>query len=218
MTECDRLREEIRKLFLRHATGDIRERAFQRLLAQLSIALYRTFVKGHMAEGETILQEHHVIKAHTRLTQSVLKEPEQESISLFATDRRLIRLRSIWKPGQAVTCDSKDRTVIDYLPFESIRGFQTHRQIRPGEIIVGFAMGGVALIFYPYLELTGPILLGIGALGVFHGLLMPTRWIEIKAEGSSIDEPILIYATRKKSARRLLGLIEEKARCFLFSS
>jgi hypothetical protein len=217
MTECDRIREEIRRLFLRHATGDIRERPFQRLLSQLSIGLYRAFVKEFMSEGETILQEHHVVKAHTRLTQSVLREPEQESISLFATHRRLIRLRSILKPGQPISCNSSDRTVMDEVPYDSIKGFQMHRRIRPGEVMVGLAMGVVGFLFYPYLEVTGPVLFGLGALGMLHGLLLPTRYIEIKTNIPVLDEPILIYAVRKKSARTLLGLLREKASRFPLS-
>ena len=37
--------------------------------------------------------------APSSLNQSVLREPEQEAVSLFATERRLLRLRSTLRPG-----------------------------------------------------------------------------------------------------------------------
>ncbi len=210
MTEVDGLREEIRQLFVEHARGDLRERSFQRALAQRSMDLYRAVVGKSMAAGESILQEHHVIRAHMRLTQSVLKEPEQEAISLFATDRRLIRLRSAQLPGRPATGDEQDRTVVDHVPLNRIEGFQVHRQIRPGEAWAGLAIAGIGILFYDWLSLTGPILIVLGILGALHGLLLPTRWMEVKAGGASLQDPLLIYAMGKKSGKALMRFLRER--------
>ena len=207
----DALREEIRQLFLRHARGDIREKPFQAALVHYTTEIYRAAAKGRMAEGEKILEEHHVVRAHTRLTQSVLKEPKQEVVSLFATDRRLLRLRSTLTPGQPPSCDEKDETVVDEVPLDHIVGLQVHRQIRPGEVLVGLALGGIGLLFYSWLSVTGPLMIGLGVLGALHGVLWPTRWVEVKTQPSS-SIPILIYATRKKSGRGMLRLLSQKAR------
>ena len=207
----DALREEIRQLFLRHARGDIREKSFQRALVHYATELYRAVAKGRMAQGERILQEHHVVRAHMRLTQSVLKEPQQETVSLFATDRRLVRLRSTLAPGQSATCDERDETVVDEVQLDCIVGFQVHRQIRPGEICAGLAIAGVGSLFYSWLSVTGPLLIGLGVLGALHGLLLPTRWVEVKTH-TTIANSILIYAVWKKSGRNLLRLLRQKAR------
>jgi len=59
---------------------------------------------------------------------------------------------------------------------------------------------------------TGPLLMLLGTLGVLHGLLLPTRWIEVRIRGAPPKEPMAVYALSKKSGRRLLKVVREKAR------
>jgi hypothetical protein len=199
----DEIREDIRKLHLAHARGDLRDKAFQRLLAQRTMDLYRALAESRLAPGEKILKEHHVVEAHMKLTQSVMREPEQMATSLFLTQRRLLRVRSWIRPGEPSTADRRDGTILDELPLGKIKAIQTRRMIRPGEIGVGLAMGAVALLFWEWLEVTGVVLLGLGFLGALHGVLLPTRWLEITGKGAG-EEPFRILAPRKKSAKELL--------------
>jgi hypothetical protein len=205
----DAIREEIRQLHLKHSRGDIREKTFQKVLAQRTMALYRARVQRALARGEEILQEHHVIQANLRLTQSVLKEPEQSTVSLFLTNRRLFRVRSTLVPGRPVTCDQQDNTRIDHVPLERIDGYELRRRSRPGQVAVGLAMAAVGGLFYSWLALTGPVLLGLGLLGAMHGLLLPTRWLELQGSGS--PDPMLVFALRKKSAKALMALLRERS-------
>ena len=122
MTDMDGIREEIRQLHLKRSRGDIRERPFQQVLAQRTMDLYRAAVRKSLGKGERIVHEHHVVQAHMKLTESILKEPEQGTVSLFLTDRRLFRLRSRVLPGKAVTCDQQDDTRIDHIPLDRIEG------------------------------------------------------------------------------------------------
>jgi hypothetical protein len=50
----------------------------------------------------------------------------------------------------------------------------------------------------------------LGALGILHGLLLPTRWIEIRTGEPAPAEPVRIHGLRKKSARKLLKFLREK--------
>jgi hypothetical protein len=208
--ELDTLRAGIRELCANHARGDIRERSFQRAFAEHTVDLYRAFVKRFTAEGEAILEEHHVVLGHTRLANSVLREPEQQAISLFATDRRLFRLCSTLLPGSPVTCDDGDKTVVDEVFFDQIQRLQLHRRVRPGEIWAGLVILSFAIIFHSWLSITGTLMIGLGMLGVLHGLLMPTRWIEVRPKYPTAKDPILIYALRRKSGKRLVRLLRER--------
>jgi hypothetical protein len=208
-TEVDSLRTKIRGLYPKRERGDLTEKAFQRELIERTLDLYRALLKGSLQKGESILKEHHVVRAHLKLAQSVLREPEQETISLFTTDRRLFRIQSILLPNRPPTADEEDKTVIEEVPLKKIQALNPRRQIRWGEIGVGAVMGVLALLFASWLSFTGPFLIGLGAAGVLHGLLLPTRWIEIIANGSGPPlEPIPIYALRKRSARDLVQYLQ----------
>jgi len=208
-TEADSLRSKIRGLYPKRERGDLTEKAFQRELIERTLDLYRALLKGRLQKGESIIKEHHVVRAHLKLTQSVLREPEQETISLFTTDRRLFRIQSILLPNRPPTADEEDKTVISEVPLKKIQALNPRRQIRWGEIGVGAVMGGLALLFASWLSFTGPFLIGLGAAGILHGLLLPTRWIEIIINGSGPPlEPIPIYTLRKRSARDLVQYLQ----------
>ena len=186
------------------------ERKFQPALAKATVNLYQATVEGLLPEDEAILHSHHVILGHTRMVQSVMKKPEQQAVSLFLTDRRLVRLRSTLSAYKTVTCDDRDDTVVDEILLEAIRSLKMHRQIRGGEALVGLGIVGVAVIFYPWLAITGPLLIVLGALGMVHGLLLPTRWLEVQTRMGETRDPICIYVLRKKSARTLVRMLRQR--------
>jgi hypothetical protein len=209
-TDPDGLREEIRQLCQKYAVGDIGERKFQPALAKATVNLYQATVAGLLPEGEAILHSHHVILGHTRMVQSVMKEPEQQAVSLFLTDRRLVRLRSTLSPYKPVTCDDRDETVVDEVPLEAIQSLKMRRQIRRGEALVGLGILCFALLFHSWLAITGSLLMVLGAFGVLHGLLFPARWLEVQGRMGGGEDPICIYVLRKKSARKLVRLLRER--------
>jgi hypothetical protein len=210
-TDVDALRREIKGLYPKRARGDLTEKAFQRDLAERTVDLYRKLIQGRLAREEAIHGEHHVVKAHMKVTQSVLREPDQEAISVFATDRRLFHLRSSLMPDRPPTADEKDNTTVIEVPYGRIEALKLRRQVRLGEMGVGAGMCCFALLFSSWLSVTGPFMAGLGVLGMLHGLLLPTRWVEVKVVGPDpASGPIVIYRLRKKSARRLLKYIRQK--------
>ncbi len=209
MTEAETLRHKIRGLYPKREIGNLTEKVFQRELTERTVDLYRVLIKERLAKGETLQKEHHVAQSHFRLTQSVLREPEQTAISLFSTDRRLFRVRSAFLASRPPTADEKDQTVIEELPLKKIRALSLRWQVRWGEAGVGGAIGIFALLFAPWLSLTGPFMIGLGAAGIAHGLLFPTRWMEIiPQEGTPSSDPVFIYALRKRSARDLVQFLQ----------
>jgi hypothetical protein len=204
------LREELRALHGKRVRGDISEKAFQRTLAERTVALYRAAVTARLAQGESILADHHAVQGHLKLNQSVLKEPEQTAISLFATDRRLIRLRAALHADASPTCDERDRTVIDDVPYEEIRAVRLRRQVRVGEAIAGAVICVVAVLGARVLAVTGPLLLVLGVAGIVHGLLFPTRWWEVQVPGRPAEQWMCVHAVRKRSARDLVRLLRSR--------
>jgi hypothetical protein len=208
-TEADVLRTKIRQLYPKRQRGDLTEKAFQKELTERTLDLYRALLKAGLQKGEAIQREHHVVQAHTRLTQSVLREHEQEAVSLFVTDRRLLCVQSKLMPNRPPTADEKDQTVIREIPLKKNLSLTPRRQIRWGEIGVGAVMVVLALLFASWLSFTGPFLIGLGAAGMVHGVVLPTRWIEINTpESDSSPDPITIFALRKKSARNLVQFLQ----------
>jgi hypothetical protein len=112
-------------------------------------------------------------------------------------------------PDRPPTADEKDQTVIREIPLKKNLTLTPRREIRWGETGVGAAMGVFALLFASWLSFTGPFLIGLGAAGMVHGLILPTRWMEINTlEHDSTQDPITIYALRKKSARTLVQFLQ----------
>jgi hypothetical protein len=212
-TDLKELREGIAKLYPKRDRGDLTERNFQKEVAEQTVALYRAVIERRIAEGETIECEHHTIRTHFRLMQSVLRETAQQATSLFLTDRKLFRLQSTVMPDQPPTADSRDSTTVDFIPVSRIGGLKKRIQFRIGEALLGAGFCVVAVMFHSWLEITGPVLLGLGALGILHALLMPTRWIEVKTlDARPATDPILIYALRKRSAKELVSRLRDKLR------
>jgi len=212
-TDVDSIRRSIGKLYIDRTVGDVTERVFQREIAERTVDLYRAVIERKLAEGEDLIAEHHTISSHFKVTQSLLKEPEQQATSVFLTDRRLLQLTSTVFPGQPPTADKRDATVVNQMKLDRVGNLRSRMQFRIGEAAVGAVMCAIAVFCFDWLSFTAPVLIGLGALGILHALLLPTRWIEVRAEGAPTDEsPIMIHTVRKKSARKLIRLLKERAR------
>ncbi|MBI4702158.1 MAG: hypothetical protein HY744_13590 [Deltaproteobacteria bacterium] len=155
--------------------------------------------------------EHHTVSGQATLGRWLLGEREQEMASVFATDRRLVALRSVWTPGRPVTCDERDRTSIVALAYAQILALEPRRRVRLGELLVGLAMVAVALLFASVLQTSGPALALVGVLGALHAVALPTRWIEVRTRAGADGGAICIAAPRRRSARALVRLVRAKA-------
>jgi hypothetical protein len=210
-TDIDNLRKEIAQLYPKRDRGDLKEKDFQREVTEKTVELYRAVITQKLAEGETIECEHHTIWTHFRLMQSILRETAQQAVSLFLTNRRLLRLQSTIMPDQPPTANSRDNTSIDEVSLDRIRNLKKRIQFRWGEVLLGALFCGIAYIFHDWLAITGPVVFVLGFLGILHGLVLPTRWIEVRTmDILPANEPMLIYALRKKSAKELVRRLQEK--------
>jgi hypothetical protein len=209
-TETEDLRDRILDLYRRRAREEVHDRAFLRALDRSFLDLCRAVAREHLAAGEAVVAEHHVFRSHLKLTESLLKESEQEAIALYATDRRLLRQRTTLAPARPITCDARDDTRFDDVPYDRVADLKTRYQVRIGEIAAGLVIAGLATLFRGALQITGPVLIGLGALGALHGLLVPTRWIEVRTHEAGASDPIVVHAPRKKTARVLLRLVRSK--------
>jgi len=204
------LRKDITALWEKRARGDVSERAFQRESEQRTLDLCRALVRHRIGEGESLQFEHHAVRAHTKIAGSVLRESEQEFISLLATEYRLFRLRTLLTPDRPLLFLDGDKDAVDELAYESASGVTVRTQRRKGQIIAGLVIAGVAVLAHPWLQITGTALFLLGIAGALHGLLVPTRWAEVLQPAPAASPPFQIWALRKKSARQLLKFLRQK--------
>jgi hypothetical protein len=205
------LRAAIAGLYVQRARGDLGERAFERALAERTVELLRAVARGRLPADEPIVCEHHALLAHTRLNQSVLREPDQEAISLFATNERLVCVTSRFEAGLPPTGDARDGTEVVLVPYARIRRLRLRREVRLGEVAAGLVIACLALALHGVLAVTGTALVLLGVAGVVHGLLLPTRFFTVELEGKTPSRPIRVLGIRKKSARSLVALVRERA-------
>ncbi len=203
----DELRRELRSLYERYASGDVPERIFQKQIGEMSVELSRAVVRDRLSPGETLLAEHHLIHSRLKLTQSILEEPEQAIASFFASDRAIYRVNGALLRGRIVSCDQADSTTVESLSYEGIRQLVPRRETRWGEAMTGLVIVLVALTFRDALALTGPLLLVLGVLGTLHGLLLPTRWIEIVPHGDHPSPSWALHGVHRRSARKLVTVL-----------
>jgi hypothetical protein len=204
------LRKDVSALWEKRARGDVSERAFQRESEQRVLDLCRALVRHRTGEDESIRFEHHAVRAHTKIAGSVLRESEQEFISLLATDQRLFRLRALHTPDQPLLFLNGDKDAVEELAYASASGVTVRTQRRMGQIITGLVIAGFAVLAHPWLQITGTALFLLGIAGALHGLLVPTRWAEVLQPQPTVSPPFQIWALRKKSARRLLKFLRQK--------
>ena len=208
--DAGRLRRDLATLWERRAKGDLPERTFQKESEQLGLNLCRAIARQSLGEDEQVRVEHHVVRAHTRLAGSVLRESEQEFISLLATDHRLFRLRAILTPDQPLLFLKGAGDALDELPYASVTGVEVRTQRRKGEIIAGLVIAGFAVLGRSYLQVTSVAMFLLGVAGCLHGFLLPTRWAEVVERVPSASPPFQIWALRKKSARTLLRFLRRR--------
>jgi len=212
MTDLAGLRGEIRELGARHSRGDLRDHDFQRQLAALSVDLCRACIRDRLVEGETVREEHHVVHSHFKFNQSVLREPDQQAISLFATECRLLRVRTTLVAGRPYRCDDEDGSRFDQFEYAAIRQLRRRREVRLGEVIAGLVICVLAFAARPWLQVTGVVLIALGAAGVLHGLLLPTSWYEVEtAPPLAAADVVRIDAVWRKSGRRLVRFLRAQA-------
>lgn len=205
------LRAELRDLGERRQRGDIPDRRFQRRSMDLSVALARAEARSALPEDEPILAEHHIVHSHFKLTESLLKEPEQATVSLFATAERLVRVRGKLALGAQGLGPDLTTTWIDSVGYAAIRRLDRRAEWRWGEVGTGLVIVLLALLLRGLLTVTGPVLVLLGLAGMAHGLLMPTRWIEIATE-VEVEPHLVIHGAWRKSGRRLVGVLRRGLR------
>jgi hypothetical protein len=182
----------------------VTERAFRRRLIELSVELARSEARAAVEDDEQIVAEHHVVHSHFKVTESLLQEPEQATVSFFATERRLVRVRGTLAQGPARPGEDATKTLVDGVAYDRMEKMERKVERRWGEVGMGLAIVLLALLFRGTLTVTGPVLVLLGAAGVLHGLLLPTRWIEIMMHGEAVEPPFAIHGVWRKSARRVL--------------
>jgi hypothetical protein len=206
----DRLRREISSLWEKRARGDVSERVFQKESERVVLELCSALVRVQAGENENILLEHHVVRAHTKIAGSVLRESEQEFISLLATDRRLFRLRAVLHPDQPLLFKTEERDELEEMDLESVSKVVVRRQRRTGEIVAGLSIAAFSVLFRSSLEITGIALFLLGMAGALHGLLLPTRWAEVRTDPEGERIAFEIWALRKKSGRALVRFLRRR--------
>jgi hypothetical protein len=204
------LRRDIATLWEKRARGDLSERAFQRESEQRVLELCRALVRRRITEGEGIQFEHHAVRAHTKIAGSVLRESEQEFISLLATERRLFRLRAFHTPDEPPLFLKGNQDAVEELAYASASGVRVCTQRRKGQFIAGLVIAGFAILGYSWLQITGTALFLLGTAGALHAVLVPTRWAEVLQPVPTVSPPFQVWALRKKSARLLLKFLREK--------
>ena len=200
------VRAELRDLGERRRRGDVTEKSFRRDLLNLSVELARAEARAALSDDEPILAEHHIAHSHFQLTQSLLKEPEQATVSLFATARRLLRVRGSLAVAAGMLSQASAKTVVDHLDYARVKDIESKVERRWGEVGTGFVIVLLALLSRGLLAVTGPVLVLLGIAGMLHGLLLPTRWIEV-ASNEQVEPRFIIHGVRRKSARQLLAVL-----------
>lgn len=210
----DEVRAEISSLADRRARGDLAERAFRKRALQLSIELARKQASAAVP-GEAIAAEHHVVHSHFRLTESLLREPEQTTVSYFAAERGLVRVRGTLVTGRTPPTDdgAKDpaSTVVDSVSYEQVRSIERRTEWRWGEVGTGLVIVLGALLLRDLLAVTGPVLVLLGVAGMIHGLLLPTRWVEIVVDDEAVS-PLAVHGVWKRSGRQFLAVVSSALR------
>lgn len=213
----DDLRAEISGLAEKRARGDLAEKAFRKRALQLSVELARMEAQA-AAPGEDIVTEHHVVHSHFRLTESLMREPEQTTVSYFATERGLVRVRGTLVTGRTPLAsdgqtDAKNpaSTIVDTVAYEKVRRIERRAEWRWGEVGTGVVIVLGASLLREVLAVTGPVMVLLGLAGALHGLLMPTRWAEIVVDDEALS-PLAVHGVWKRTGRQLLAVVTSALR------
>jgi hypothetical protein len=96
---------------------------------------------------------------------------------------------------------------VDELGYAGILHIARRKQRRWGEVAAGLGAALLAFLLGDALAITGPLLAGLGLAGALHGLLLPTRWIEILPRDAPPVPPFELHGVRRGSARRVLAVV-----------
>ena len=205
------VRDELRDLGERRQRGDVTEKRFRRKLMDLSVELARAEARAELPADEPIAAEHHIVHSHFKLTESLLKEPEQATVSLFATAHRLIRVRGTLALAAGILSKESVKTVVDSLDYGRVTNIESKLEWRWGEVGTGLVIVLLALLLRGILAVTGPVLVLLGIAGMLHGLLLPTRWVEV-ASDEEAEPRFVVHGVWRKSARRVLAILRNGVR------
>lgn len=190
------------------ATGDVPARKYPQR-RQLAVAdLGRAKVAAVLEAGEKVEAEHHWCHGHFKIPASPLAETAMPAVSLYATDRRLFRWRfqDLPVPDARVEPGEEDAETLECIPYRALVSVRRRAAVRWSEAGAGTLIFAAAFLARGHLAITGFALMAVGAAGVLHALLMPTRWVDL-VPGDPAEAPWPVYVARKKSARRLLALV-----------
>jgi hypothetical protein len=208
-TDPEVVRQEIVELYKRRKEESIADRDFQKQSVERSVALCRSVVETRLDPQESIVLEHHIIEAHTALNRSILKEPEQRAVSLFLTEKRLVRLQSRMFADRPPSCDEADKTAIDEISLRDVKAWVMRREIREGELIAGLVIALFSLVFSSLLLFTAKIMLWLGLLGALHAVVFANRRLELQTRTPSDKEPFVLLKLRTKSAKKMRAAVEQ---------
>ncbi|MHB1417916.1 MAG: hypothetical protein ACYC1C_21915 [Chloroflexota bacterium] len=203
----DVLTAELTALDKQRALGDVRDRAYLKRHDELLRELAHNKVRAQLESGEEILAEHHFMQAHFPFTKLALQDVSQEVVSVYATSRRLFRWHYLEEPKSQAQWSGEAGT-LETLAYTQIREVAQRREYRRGEALVAVVMLIVAALLWPLLEITGPLLVGIGLLALLHVGLMPTRYTLVAS--ASGKKEWRIYAPNKQTGRQLRAIVDER--------
>ena len=204
--ETDRKLEELGR---RHRLGDLSAKKHERLRHEAYTDLARRLIAPHLEPGETLLLEHHWYAGHETAPVSVLRESAQAAESLFATDRRLFRWRYADKPSPDALSDPALRETLEFRRFGELSGLERRLKVRWGEALAGALIAAAAAVLWGHLQVTAPFMLGLGVLGMLHGLLWPTRAVLVTHRDPG-EVSWSVGAAGKKSGREMVALLKRK--------
>jgi hypothetical protein len=157
--------------------GDVRPKQYGRRRQDLVAEMGRCKVAAYLEPGEAIVAEHHWIEPPAEASAFPLRETPDVAGSAYATDRRVFRWRFLDPATPHVTSLEGFDETFECLRYDELAGLVEHRTIRWGEAAVGTAIAAIAWLLRLHLQLsiTGPALLAVGAFGLVHALVRPTR-------------------------------------------
>lgn len=196
---------ELQALDEAHSLGDVKDKKYEARKQELLEVIGLAKVRARLSLGEEVLAQHHYQRAHFPLTDVAFRDAAQEAVSYYATGRRVFQWRFYDSPGrrQKSLCGEDQLESLDYAHLHTVA---PRREWRWGEAAVALIMTVLALLLWPYLEISGPLLVLVGAAGLGHALLIPTPyWV---MSGKDESRAWRVYAMGKPSAKALVHVVQ----------
>ena len=193
------------------SVGDLTPKRYAKERQDSLARLGRAMIVPSFERGESILAEHHWVEGHPRIPDSVLRETAQIASSLYATDRRLFRWRFQDRGVPTASFLEGVEEGLEDRRYSDVAAVHVRRARRWGEALTGAVIAGVGVLLAAHLRMTAYVLAAVGLFGVLHGILLPTRWVEITSREEG-EAPWPVLAASAKSARALLAEVERRTR------